>query len=147
MLPPLFCRRHPRNGSLWLSNLLPGAIAAVSAALLLISLIGDLGCPGVTSCFCVVAIALIRVRDPEASPVDGSHVPLGDIRLKGFVPLAAIVFSGAMVAPVLIDIVSRALSGFILPATMLSVYLCLGALVYWCYGRRQSAPTHVELFL
>ncbi len=150
LLPPLFCRRHPRSGSLWLSNLLLGAIAAVSAALLPISLLGDLVCLGVTSCFCVVAITLMRVRGRETSLSDGFRVPLGGIRIKGLwfgiVPVAAMALSAAMVAPVMIDIVSRALQGDILPAAMLSVYLCLGVLVYLCYGRRQSVPVRVELF-
>ena len=150
LLPELFCRRHPRNGSLWLSNLLLGAIAAVSAALLPISLLGDLVCLGVTSCFCVVAITLMRVRGRETCPADGFRVPLGGIRVKGlwlgFVPVAAIALSGAMVAPVMIDIASRAINGDILPAAMLSIYLCLGALVYLCYGRRQPAPIRMELF-
>lgn len=150
LLPELFCRRHPRSGSLWLSNLLLGAIAAVSAALLPISLLGDLVCLGVTSCFCVVAITLMRVRGRETCPAEGFRVPLGGIRMKGlwlgFVPVAAVVLSAAMVAPVLIDLVSRALHGDMLPAAMLSAYLCLGALVYLCYGRRQSVPTRVELF-
>lgn len=150
LLPPVFCRRHPRSGSLWLSNLLLGAIAAVSAALLPISLLGDMVCLGVTFCFCVVAATLIRVRSREAAPAEGFRVPLGGVRIGGLwlglVPVAAIVSSVAMVTPVVIDIAGRALHGDILPAAMLSGYLCLGVLIYLCYGRRQPVPDSTELF-
>ena len=148
LLPALFCKRHPRSGSLWLSNLLLGAIAAVSAALLPISLLGDLVCLGVTACFCVVAITLMRVRGHEAGPTEGFRVPLGGLHVKGLwlgvVPVAAVVLSVVMVAPVLIDIVGRALRGDVLPAAMLSAYLCLGGLVYLCYGRRQPTSPRAE---
>jgi basic amino acid/polyamine antiporter, APA family len=149
LLPELFCQPHPRSGSLWLSNLVLGAIAAVSAALLPISLLGDMVCLGVTSCFCVVAATLMCVRGRESSVSEGFRVPLGGIRIGklwlGVVPVMAIVLSVAMVAPVVIDIVSRAWHGDILPAAMLSVYLCLGAVIYLCYGRRQPASIRVEL--
>jgi hypothetical protein len=51
-----------------------------------------------------------------------------------------------MVTPVVIDIAGRALHGDILPAAMLSGYLCLGVLIYLCYGRRQPVPDSTELF-
>lgn len=149
LLPPLFCQRHPRSGSLWLSNLVLGAIAAVSAALLPISLLGDMVCLGVTFCFCVVAATLIRVRSGETVAAAGFRVPLGGVRVGGWwfgvVPVAAIVFSIVMVTPVLVDIVGRALRGDMLPAAMLSGYLGLGVLIYLCYGRHQPITPAMEL--
>lgn len=149
LLPGLFAQRHPRSGSLWLNNLTLGAIAALSAALLPISLLSDMVCLGATSCFCVVAATLMRVRGRESTPAQGFRVPLGGVRVGklwfGVIPVVAIALSAAMVAPVLIDIVSRAWHGDALPAAMLSVYLCLGAVVYLCYGRRQPASVRMEL--
>jgi APA family basic amino acid/polyamine antiporter len=60
----------------------------------------------------------------------------------GVVPVLAIVFSLAMMGPVLTDIVGKAIQGEWVPGTILLTYLAIGALLYWRYGRRHSHLRH-----
>jgi basic amino acid/polyamine antiporter, APA family len=148
LLPPLFLRRHPRSGSLWQANLVLGAVAATGAALLPVSLLGDMVSLGVTCCFVIVALTLIKTRSRGTDDSPGFRVPFGGIRVRGIwlgtVPVLAIVTSVVMVLPVVIDIGGRALHGDVVPALMLSGYLLLGVVIYFLYGRPRAAAHAME---
>ena len=141
-LPDLFHRLHPKRNSLWLGNLLLASIAAVSAALLPISVMSDLISFGVAFMFAMVAVSLIHLRNTQPDRVRRFRVPLGGIRIRGYwlgtVPAAAVVLSFTMTLPVALDIVGQARRGDWLPAIMLLLYGLLGIGLYMLYGRPRA---------
>lgn len=148
LLPPLFSRLHARWRTPSGGIIALGAIAAVGAAFLPLSLLGDLISLGVASAFSIVAISVMWLRTTRPDLPRPFTVPFGGRRIGGvwigIVPLAAIVFCWAMILPVAIDIVSKAFRGEFLPAVILGVYAALGVAVYVVYGLRRSRAGHGE---
>jgi APA family basic amino acid/polyamine antiporter len=142
LLPDVFSRLHPVRNSLWISNLLLAALAAVNAALLPISVMADLISFGVAFMFAMVAISLIRMRSLQPERLGRFRVPLGGVTIGGIwfgvVPVAATVLSFAMTLPVALDIVQQARAGDLLPITLLGAYAAIGALLYRFYGRDRA---------
>ncbi len=138
-IPGLFSHLHPVRNSLWKGNLILATIAAFSAALLPISIMADIICFGVAFMFCMVAVSLIRLRSTQPDLERRFKVPFGGVRVGGvwlgYVPVAAIVFSVAMILPVTLDIVGQARRGDWLPASLLLGYVAAGALIYLFYSR------------
>lgn len=50
-----------------------------------------------------------------------------------------------MVAPVLADMALKAMAGDRLPATILGIYIVIGALLYRAYGWRNSRLGHASI--
>lgn len=142
LLPPLFTRVHPRWRTPWLGNLVLGGIAALSAALLPIGVLGDLACLGIASAFLVVCVSVIWLRSTRPELRGGFRVPLGGIRVGrwwlGVVPVLGIVLCLAMMAPVLTDMAIQVRRGDLLPAAILLGYCLAGAAIYLGYGLRRA---------
>jgi APA family basic amino acid/polyamine antiporter len=142
LLPDLFNRLHPTRNSLWIGNLLLAAIAAISAALLPISVMADLISFGVAFMFAMVAVSLIHIRSTQSHLLGRFRVPFGGVRIGGIwfgvVPVLAIVMSFAMTLPVALDIIGQARNGDWLPALLLLAYAALGLLLYLLYGRPRA---------
>jgi APA family basic amino acid/polyamine antiporter len=141
-LPALFARVHATRNSLCLGNLVLAAIAAVSAALLPISVMADLISFGVAFMFAMVAVSLIHMRNVQPDLERRFRVPLGGVRIRGiwfgFVPVAAIVTSFVMTLPVALDIVDQARRGDWLAASLLGLYALAGSGIYLFYGRPRA---------
>lgn len=142
LLPPVFTRVHPRYRTPWKGNLILGTIGATLAALLPISVLGDLICLGIASAFIVVCISVMWLRTNRPDLHGGFRVPLGGVRLGrywiGVVPVLGIVLCLSMMAPVLADMVEQVRRGDLLPATILTVYVITGIFIYLFYGLRHS---------
>lgn len=142
LLPPVFTRVHPRYRTPWKGNLILGTIAATLAALLPISVLGDLICLGIASAFIVVCLSVMWLRTHRPDLHGGFRVPLGGVRVGrywiGVVPVAGIVLCLSMMAPVLADMVEQVRRGDRLPATILTVYVVAGIVLYLFYGLRHS---------
>lgn len=147
-LPDLFSSLHPTRNSLWKGNLLLAGIAAVSAAILPISVMADLISFGVAFMFAMVAVSLIRLRSTEPDRERRFRVPLGGVHVGGIwfglVPVLAIVTSFAMTLPVAFDIAGQARRGDWLPAILLLVYAAIGLLIYLLYGRPRARRLTLE---
>ncbi|MBB3224938.1 amino acid permease [Pseudoduganella umbonata] len=151
-LPALFCRVHETRNSLWHGNLLLAGIAAVSAALLPVSVMADLISFGVAFMFAMVAVSLIHMRNTRPDLERRFRVPFGGVRIRGFwigyVPVAAIVTSFVMTLPVALDILDQARRGDWLAVGLLGVYALLGTSIYLFFGkpraRRLSILNHEE---
>jgi APA family basic amino acid/polyamine antiporter len=119
-----------------------GGIAATLAALLPISVLGDLICLGVASAFIVVCLSVMWLRTYRPDLHGGFRVPLGGVRIGrywiGVVPVLGIVLCLSMMAPVLADIVEQVRRGDLLPATILVLYVAVGIAMYLFYGLRYS---------
>ena len=142
LMPPVFTRVHARYRTPWKGNLVLGTVAATLAALLPISVLGDLICLGVASAFIVVCISVMWLRTYRPELRGGFRVPLGGVRIGrywiGVVPVLGIVLCLSMMAPVLADIVEQVRRGDLLPATILVLYVIAGIAMYLFYGLRLS---------
>ncbi|MDE2488358.1 MAG: amino acid permease [Alphaproteobacteria bacterium] len=148
LLPGVFGRLHSVRRTPWLGTLAVAAAAAIGAALLPISLLGDLVSVGTGLAFCIVAMSVIWLRNTRPDLARTFRVPLGGFRVRGlwigWTPLAAIVLCLTMVGPVVIDVVRKALSGDPLPAAILILYALAGVLIYAAWGYRHSALSGLD---
>jgi basic amino acid/polyamine antiporter, APA family len=143
LLPPLFSRLHPRWRTPHVGTLLLGIIAAIGAALLPLSLLGDLISLGVGFSFATVALSVMWLRTTRPALERSFRVPFGGIWIRGiwigYVPVGAMILCAAMVLPIIIDIANKARTGHALPAVILGGYALLGVGVYLGYGIRRSS--------
>jgi APA family basic amino acid/polyamine antiporter len=141
-LPKLFSWIHPTRHSLAKGNLVLAAIAAVSAALLPISVMADLISFGVAFMFAMVAVSLIHMRNTQPHLERRFRVPFGGVRIGGIwfgvVPVLAIVTSFVMTMPVALDIIGQARRGDYLSSILLGVYALVGISLYLFYGRPRA---------
>ena len=146
LLPPAYSRIHPRFGTPANGTILVATLSAIAAALLPITLLADLVSIGTACVFTTVAIAVMWLRTSRPDLPRPFRVPFGGVRVGkawiGVVPTLAILLCLTMMAPVLIDIVQKAIQGEWLPGTILLAYIVLGALIYARYGRHHSRLRH-----
>jgi basic amino acid/polyamine antiporter, APA family len=142
LLPPVFARlsasaRTPAAGVITL-----GVIAAVSAALLPLSLLSDLTSLGVTFSSRVVCFTVIWLRSQRPDLPRPFRVPLGGFHVGGlwigYVPLTGIILCVTMAIPVVLDIVLQAVRGQLLPLVILATYALLGLAFYRVYSLRHA---------
>ncbi|HEU4959357.1 MAG TPA: amino acid permease [Sphingomonas sp.] len=138
LLPAPFARLHRRFRTPAVATITVAATSAVAAALLPISLLGDLVSLGTISVFTVVAIAVMWLRTTHPELERPFKVPLGGVRIGGIwigvVPVLALASCVLMAAPVLIDVILKAANGQWIPAAILLVYFAVGAAIYLLYG-------------
>ncbi|TWI67406.1 amino acid/polyamine/organocation transporter (APC superfamily) [Pseudoduganella lurida] len=141
-LPPVFCAVHRTRNSLCYGNLLLAGIAAVSAALLPISVMSDLISFGVAFMFAMVAVSLIHMRNTHPDLERKFRVPFGGVTIRGmwigYVPVAAIVTSFVMTLPVALDILDQARRGDWLAVGLLGAYALIGVSIYQFYGKPRA---------
>jgi APA family basic amino acid/polyamine antiporter len=129
MLPPLFARIHPRFRTPYLSQILIGVVVAVLAALTPIDVVAELVNIGTLAAFVLVAIGVVILRRREPRLARGFRVPG-----IPWLPLLSILGCIALIVE-------------LPPITIVRffIWLALGLIVYYAYGRRRSrvagAPT------
>jgi APA family basic amino acid/polyamine antiporter len=142
LLPRVFSLVHPRFRTPWLGTILLGVISALGAAVLPISILGDLASLGIATAFCIVCVSLMWLRTTQPGIARPFRVPFGGVWIRGvwigYVPAGAILLCIAMIVPVVIDIVTQALRGDVIPASIIGIYLVAGVLIYVLYGARHS---------
>jgi APA family basic amino acid/polyamine antiporter len=142
LLPRVFAMLHPRFRTPWLGTILLGAISALTAAVLPISILGDLASLGIATAFCIVCVSLMWLRTTQPDIERPFRVPLGGVWIRkiwiGYIPVAAIVLCFAMIIPVVIDIVTQAVRGDVIPALIIGVYIAAGVMIYATYGSKHS---------
>ncbi len=142
LLPPLFSTLHQKFRTPWLGTILLGAISALTAAVLPISILGDLASLGVATAFCIVCVSLMWLRTTQPDIERPFRVPLGGRWIGkiwiGYVPVAAIFLCIAMIVPVVIDIITQAVRGDVIPALIIGFYVVAGVIIYAMYGSKHS---------
>jgi APA family basic amino acid/polyamine antiporter len=142
LLPPLFSRLglHVRTPSAGI--IVFGTISAIGAALLPLSLLGDLTSIGTSFAFATVCLTVLWLRNTRPDLERPFRVPLGGFRVGrawiGWVPLGGIVLCLGMAAPVAIDVIGQALRGQVLPLSILAGYGAICAVIYFTYALRNS---------
>lgn len=142
LLPSFICAVHPRFRTPWLGTIAVAAIAAIGAAFLPISILGDLVSLGTGVVFLTVAVSTMWLRSSRPELPRPFRVPFGGFRIGeawiGTVPVLSIVLTLLMMAPVLGDIIYKAAHGDRIPAIILLLYIAAGAILYATYGLRRS---------
>ena len=122
LLPGIFARVHPRTRTPWLSQALIGSFGALVAALVPIAVLGELVSIGTLFAFLLVCWAVIRLRRTDGRTRRPFRVPAVPV-----VPGLGIVSCVALMAG-------------LPPATWLrlAVWLAIGLVLYFSYGRHHS---------
>jgi len=122
LLPPFFGKVHPRYQTPYVATIITGLVAAVVAGTFPIALLGELVSIGTLLAFVIVCggIIVLRYTRPELPrPFRTPLVPL--------VPILGIVVCCGMMAFLPLDTWIR-----------LAVWMALGILIYFAYGRTHS---------
>lgn len=142
LLPGFFCRIHPRFRTPHLGTVAVAGVAALAAAVLPISILGDLVSLGTGVVFLTVAASTIWLRSTQPDLPRPFRVPGGGVWIKGLwiglTPVLSIILTIAMVGPVLADMIYKASRGDVIPAVILVVYVLAGGAFYALYGLPRS---------
>jgi APA family basic amino acid/polyamine antiporter len=142
LLPKVFATLHTKYRTPWIGTLLLGGAIATAAAILPISILGDLVSLGTATAFGIVCLSVMYLRSTRPDLERPFRVPGGGIWINGawigLVPVLGIFFCLVMVTPLVIDIVIKASSGDPIPAILLLSYAAIGATIYIFYGYKNS---------
>lgn len=129
LLPAAFSRVHPRFRTPYLTTIVTGAVCAVVAGALPITLLGELVSIGTLLAFVIVCggVWYLRVKDPERERPFRVHMPRMGGVLIPYVPLLGIGVCLALMLGLPKDTWVR-----------LFAWMALGLLIYFGYSRRHS---------
>jgi APA family basic amino acid/polyamine antiporter len=122
LLPGLFSKVHPKFQTPWVNTIIVGIVVSIAAALTPISTLGDLVSMGTLAAFVVVCFSVwwLRYKEPQLPR---------PFRVKGLPFVAA---GGILACGYLISTMPAHLAKFLM------VWLGVGLLIYFLYGRRHS---------
>ncbi len=123
LLPPLFGKVHPTFRTPYISTIITGLVAAVIAGVFPIGLLGELVSIGTLLAFVIVCGGIIVLRKVQPDLPRPFRTPLVPI-----VPILGILICGYMMYGLPVDTWYR-----------LGIWMALGLLVFFGYGRRHSA--------
>jgi APA family basic amino acid/polyamine antiporter len=122
LLPPVFSKVHPKHGTPYLSQIWVGLVVALVAGLFPIHVLGEMVSIGTLFAFILVCGAVMYLRKSEATTFRPFRVPGVPI-----IPLLGIAFCLLLMAALPGDTWLR-----------LFVWLAIGLVIYFAYGRRHS---------
>jgi APA family basic amino acid/polyamine antiporter len=129
LLPKAFSNVHEKFRTPWIGTIALGALIAVAAAFLPISLLGDLVSLGTALAFSIVCLSVIYLRVKHPDLPRPFRVPGGVVTAVLGI-LACLGLAAANLAPMVI----RALNDDPVPLTILGTYAAVGAVIYAVYG-------------
>jgi APA family basic amino acid/polyamine antiporter len=122
-------------------------VSALGAALLPLSLLGDLTSIGTALAFATVCLTVLWLRNARPDLHRPFRVPLGGFSVGGvwigWVPLGGMILCLGMAAPVAIDVTGQALRGQVLPVVIIAGYAAACTLAYFGYALRNSSLRRV----
>lgn len=125
LMPSLFSRVHPRLKTPWMSQILIGVVVAGTAAAFPIEILGELVGGGTLFAFMMVCASVVRLRRLEPHAARPFRVPA-----VPFVPMLGMLSCLGLIV---------GLSP--LTWTRLLLWMAIGLVIYFAYGRRRAAQT------
>lgn len=125
LMPSLFSRVHPRLKTPWMSQILIGVVVAATAAAFPIEILGELVGGGTLFAFMMVCASVVRLRRLEPHAVRPFRVPA-----VPFVPMLGMLSCLGLIVGLLP-----------LTWTRLLLWMAIGLVIYFAYGRRRAAQT------
>lgn len=125
LMPSLFSRVHPRLKTPWMSQILIGVVVAATAAAFPIEILGELVGGGTLFAFMMVCASVVRLRRLEPHAARPFRVPA-----VPFVPMLGMLSCLGLIV---------GLSP--LTWTRLLLWMAIGLVIYFAYGRRRAAQT------
>lgn len=122
LLPDFFSKVHPRFRTPHLSSMLVGAMVALLAGLTPIDVVAELTNIGTLTAFVLVSVAVLVLRRTQPNLRRGYRVPLVPL-----IPILSIIASSVLIVSLPVITLVR----FV-------VWLALGLVVYFMYGRHHS---------
>jgi APA family basic amino acid/polyamine antiporter len=129
LLPRVFALIHPKFRTPWAGTIVLGAVIAIAASFLPISLLGDLVSLGTALAFAIVCLSVIYLRVKHPEMVRPFRVPGGV-----WTAVAGIIACLGLAAANLAPMILSALAHDPLPLEILVGYCIVGALIYLFYG-------------
>ena len=133
LIPPLFVRLHPKWRTPWISQIIFGVLIAAAGTFFPIGVLGSLTNMGTLVAFVLVsaAVSLLRTRHPELG--GAFRVPFGPYVIPVLSAVSALCFIYYL------KVGNPLVWGFF-PLVWLwyLIWLVLGLIVYFAYGRRKS---------
>ncbi len=128
LLPPMFGKVHPRFRTPHVTTMLTGAVAAVVAGVFPIGILGELVSIGTLLAFVIVSAGILVLRYREPNLPRPFRTPLVPI-----VPILAILICGYLMVSLPPDTWLR-----------LAVWMVIGLLIYFLYGKSHSRLGRAE---
>ncbi len=122
LLPPGVSKVHPRFGTPYITTIITCVIVALVAGLTQIQVVGEMTSIGTLFAFVVVCAAVLRLRQTRPDAPRPFRVPFGPV-----FPILGILSCGYLM-----------LSLPVLTWVRFLVWLDIGLLIYWFYGRTHS---------
>ena len=128
LLPPVFGKVHPKYRTPHVTTMLTGAVAAVVAGVFPIGILGELVSIGTLLAFVIVSAGILVLRYREPNLPRPFRTPLVPI-----VPILAILICGYLMVSLPPDTWLR-----------LAVWMVIGLLIYFLYGKSHSRLGRAE---
>jgi APA family basic amino acid/polyamine antiporter len=129
LLPRAFAVIHPKYRTPWIGTILLGALIAIAAAFLPISILGDLVSLGTATAFSIVCLSVIFLRIKHPDMPRPFKVPGGI-----FTAVLGILACLFLASQNLIPMFQHAAEDNPLPLMLLGGYAAVGAVIYAAYG-------------
>ncbi|MGI8619286.1 MAG: APC family permease, partial [Gemmatimonadaceae bacterium] len=128
LLPPMFGKVHPKYRTPHITTMLTGAVAAVVAGIFPIGILGELVSIGTLLAFVIVSAGILVLRYREPNLPRPFRTPLVPI-----VPILAVLICGYLMVSLPPDTWLR-----------LAVWMVIGLLIYFLYGKSHSRLGRAE---
>jgi len=133
LLPKFFADIHPKFRTPWIGTMVLGAVIAVAAGFLPISLLGDLVSLGTALAFSIVCLSVIYLRITHPDMHRPFRAPGGIVTaVLGIISCLAL--AGFNLWPM----IQKATEDDPVPMSILGGYAVLGAVIYLAYGLAHS---------
>ena len=131
LLPQPFCKVHTRFHTPYINTIVVGILVAFAAALTPIGVLGDLVSLGTIAAFSIVCLSVLFLRRTQPDLHRPFRTPF-----MPWVPIGGLISCGALV----FGMFSSESGAHI--AKFMAVFLAIGFVIYFSYGRKHSRLAH-----